>query len=193
MKGWFKWVVIVWIIMGGVGVSLIPTFLFYSKPVVQADLIVVLAGDHGPRLDYAISLYKQGVSRKLIMTGGPYYDTNDALLMKAYAERRGVLSSDIYIETQSKSTYDNAQLTLDYILINHFMESIKTVIVVTSGYHSYRSYQVFRSVFPQHIQVYSMPSEGYDDWNWNWWTSPRLLEQYGIEFFKWIFYELFYL
>tara|TARA_B100001113_G_scaffold224339_1_gene184217 strand:- start:150 stop:737 length:588 start_codon:yes stop_codon:yes gene_type:complete len=190
-----KWSIVGVMIMSGVGLglSMIPSFLFYSSPVANSDLIVVLAGDHGPRLDYAISLYDQGLSKKMMLTGGPYYDTNDALLMKAYATRRGVLADDIHLETHSKSTYDNANLTLDYILKSHSMASINSVVVVTSGYHSYRSYQVFRSIFPDQIGVYSMPSDGSDRLNWGWWQSPRLIEQYGIEFFKWVFYRFFYL
>ena len=172
-----------------VGVGLIPTLLFYSTPVDQADLMIVLAGDAGPRTDYAIFLYDAGVSKKMLMTGGKVYDTTHAMLMKTYAINRGVSAGDIFVETASTSTYENAQFSLRIAE----KQKVSSIIVVTSGYHSYRSYRIFRSVFPEHIQVYMMPSDGSDTVAWLWWTDPSLLESRGIEFFKLIFYYLYYL
>ena len=178
-----------------VGVIFIPTILFYSKPVDHADLMIVLAGDEGPRTDYAMSLYKRGVSDQMLMSGGRFYDTSVAMLMKNYAVKRGVPDRDILIETSSTSTYENAQFSLDLIEKKRVKgQTISSVVVVTSGFHSYRSYHVFRLVFPTDIEVYMMPSDDYGDQiDWLWWTDLNRVEWVGIEFFKLIFYYLYYL
>lgn len=178
-----------------VGVIFIPTILFYSKPVDHADLMIVLAGDEGLRTDYAMSLYKRGVSDQMLMSGGRFYDTSVAMLMKNYAVKRGVPDRDILIETSSTSTYENAQFSLDLIEKKRVKgQTISSVVVVTSGFHSYRSYHVFRLVFPTDIEVYMMPSDDYGDQiDWLWWTDLNRVEGVGIEFFKLIFYYLYYL
>jgi uncharacterized SAM-binding protein YcdF (DUF218 family) len=178
-----------------VGVIFIPTILFYSKPVGYADLMIVLAGDEGPRTDYAMSLYKDGVSDQMLMSGGRVYDTSFAMLMKNYVVTRGVPAQDILIETVSTSTYENALFSLALIEKKRLQgQTISSVVVVTSGFHSYRSYHVFRSVFPTDIEVYMIPSDDYGDQiDGLWWTDLNRVEEVGIEFFKLIFYYMYYL
>jgi len=179
-----------------VGVIFIPTILFYSKPVGHADLMIVLAGDSsGARCDYAMSLYKDGVSDQMLMSGGRVYDTSFAMLMKNYVVTRGVPAQDILIETVSTSTYENALFSLALIEKKRLQgQTISSVVVVTSGFHSYRSYHVFRSVFPTDIEVYMIPSDDYGDQiDGLWWTDLNRVEEVGIEFFKLIFYYMYYL
>jgi len=57
----------------------------YPKPV---DVIVVLSGGTGERIEYATQLYKQGVSKTLLMNGGgKYFDRYYSEYMKDYAIR----------------------------------------------------------------------------------------------------------
>ena len=195
MVKFFK-IIILCVICVVVFVIFIPTILFYSKPVDHADLMIVLAGDSsGARCDYAISLYKKGVSDQMLMSGGQLYDTSFAMLMKNYAVTSGVPAQDILIETASTSTYENALFSLALIEKKRVQgQTISSVVVVTSGFHSYRSYHVFRSVFPTDIEVYMMPSDDYGDQiDGLWWTDLNRVEGFGIEFFKLIFYYLYYL
>ena len=61
------------------------------------------------RIDHAISLYKRGLTPKIIFTGG--YGTGSAYseseVAAKYALRKGVHAGDILIETRSRSTVEN--------------------------------------------------------------------------------------
>lgn len=176
-------------------VGRVPYFLYVEKPTQSADLIIVLSGHAPSRVDKAIQLYHQGVAPKLLISGGPFYDTNEALIMRDYAIKRGVKKGDIYLETQSESTFDNATNSLNIITtINTKRISPMTdIIIVTSGFHSYRSYKVFKSIFPNAFQLFSMPSDPMPNQWVSWWKSPSQIEVYAIEFLKWIFYLVYYL
>jgi uncharacterized SAM-binding protein YcdF (DUF218 family) len=173
----------------------IPYYLYVEKPTSSSDLIIVLSGNAPNRVDHATQLYHQGVAPKILISGGPFYDTNEAQIMRDYAVKRGIKKQDIYLETQSKSTVDNAVHSLEIIatLNTKRISPIKKIIVVTSGFHSYRSYQVFRSIFPESYQLYSMPSEPMPSKWVSWWTNTTQIEVYAIEFLKLIFYAFYYL
>jgi len=173
----------------------IPYYLYVEKPTSSSDLIIVLSGNAPNRVDHATQLYHQGVAPKILISGGPFYDTNEAQIMRDYAVKRGIKKQDIYLETQSKSTVDNAVHSLEIIatLNTKRISPIKKIIVVTSGFHSYRSYQVFRSIFPESYQLYSMPSEPMPSQWVSWWTNTTQIEIYAIEFLKLIFYAFYYL
>jgi uncharacterized SAM-binding protein YcdF (DUF218 family) len=94
----------------------------YSYPgtstLIQADAAIVLgaaAWGERPspvfreRINYALDLYRSGVVRKLIFTGGQAdaSEPAEAVVAQGYALNQGIPPGDILIETRSHSTREN--------------------------------------------------------------------------------------
>lgn len=129
---------------------------------VRSDIIMVLGGSaigglscYGPicrkgfvpkphlnpclvaRVDHAVSLYKNHYALKILMSGGTDKETNvnEAEIMKEIAIRAGVPETDILLEKQSSSTYEN------FAFSQKILEKtgLHSVIVVTDPYHNARA------------------------------------------------------
>ncbi len=108
----------------------------------QADLVIVLAGDRGDRLDHALALYRRKAAPRLLMSGGPIVGTATwAEIMRDQAVRQGVPAEDIWIQDRSVTTEEDA-LFCAAILADH--PEIRTLCLVTSNYHSRRSLWLFQ-------------------------------------------------
>jgi uncharacterized SAM-binding protein YcdF (DUF218 family) len=96
------------------------------------------------RLDKALQEYKKYPGSTLILTGGSTYNKYiEAVEMKKYCSTKGVCESDILLETEARSTYDNA------FFVAEMLKDIKVgkIIIVTSRYHRARSRLIFRNYF----------------------------------------------
>ena len=92
------------------------------------------------RLDVGISLYRDGVAPKLLMSGdhgGAEYDEVNA--MKQYAIERGVTSSDVFMDHAGFSTYDSLYRAKEIF-------GAARIVIVTQGYHLYRALYIARSL-----------------------------------------------
>lgn len=105
------------------------------KPV---DVLITLAGDSERDL-YAAELYRQGLARKIIMSGCG----TEAVKMATRAVHAGVKEKDVIVESKAESTYQNAIFSRELVLRGNF----KSSIVVTSPYHMRRTRLVFERVF----------------------------------------------
>ena len=92
------------------------------------------------RLDTAIELYKTGVAEKIIMSGDHGKELyNEVGVMKLYAIKNGVNSSDIFMDHAGFSTYESL-----YRAKNLF--ECKKIIAVTQRYHLYRTVYLGKSL-----------------------------------------------
>lgn len=85
------------------------------------------------RLDTAIKLYKDGVSKRIIVSGDhgkKYYD--EVNVMKNYLLDKGVESNNIFMDHAGFSTYDSIYRAKEIFLANN-------IIIVTQQFHLYRS------------------------------------------------------
>ena len=122
----------------------------------QADLVIVLAGDRGERLDHALALYRRKAAPKLLMSGGPIVGAATwAEIMQGQAVRQGVPAEDIWIQDRSLTTEEDARFCAA-ILGAH--PEIRTVCLVTSGYHSRRALGLFRKALAGRVTLMSDPS-----------------------------------
>ena len=119
-------------------------FLIVNEQPSKVDAIVVLGGDQGSRIQYAVKLYNAGYAPYLVISGGPVYQ-NDTMaeLMKAHAVELGVPKESILLENNADSTYNNAVLTKELLLQHNF----KSAIIVSSNYHIRRVNLIFSNVF----------------------------------------------
>lgn len=113
-----------------------------ARPV---DAIVVLgaaqyAGRPSPvlraRLDHALALWKQGLARHLILTGGKGAGdtTTEAAVGRAYMLRRGVPDSAMLLENQGRSTDESLGGVARLMLAQHLDDAI----LVSDPFHMMR-------------------------------------------------------
>ncbi|NTW61389.1 YdcF family protein [Candidatus Saccharibacteria bacterium] len=131
----------------------------------------ISGGDTDARVNQAINLYKQGWADKLIFSGAAEDKTgpSNAAAMKKIALNRGVSESDIYLDETSATTKQNAENS-GKIFEEH---SIKSIILVTSGYHQRRAFLEFSKVL-KNIKILNHPTANDKDWSSTyWWIAPH--------------------
>lgn len=160
-------------------------YLLKKDELKPADVIVVLSGEETERIEYGVKLFKDEWARKnrIIMSGGPAVGKHSwASLMKEYAEYLGVPGKFILTEDRSRSTEENAIYTKE--LLGKY--AYKSMILVTSPYHSERASIIFKRIMGDRIRVISAPCE--NSWfNFDgWWKRRRDRDMVLSEFSKYI-------
>ena len=130
----------------------------YSE--VKSDVIIVLGTgikDGEPsdvfkeRINHGIYLYNNGISEKILFTGGMGKGQNqtESEVAKKYALAKGVPNSAIIIEEKSTSTYGNFKES------KQIMDSLelKTALVVSDPFHMKRA-----MAFAEYYQIDCQPS-----------------------------------
>ena len=133
--------------------ALMPPLIHNEQPR-PADVIIVLGsgthtgGDHlGPqakqRVLEGLALAKKNFASTIIMSGGRDRNTNlvESDEMVAYALRQGHSAATIIAEEHSRDTYENAKFSLMIMRDQGW----KTVLVVTSPYHTWRACRIFHA------------------------------------------------
>lgn len=165
--------------------------LIYKKDALKpADVIVILAGEDKERVEYGAYLFREEWSQKkrIIMAGGPVvWKYSYAALMKEHAEHIGIPGKDILLEDKSRSTEEDAKYTKEILRKYNY----KSLILVTSPYHSKRASTIFQKVMGKDIKVIVAPVEN----SWfkfeEWWTRRRdrsiVLNECSKFLWLWIF------
>jgi uncharacterized SAM-binding protein YcdF (DUF218 family) len=117
-----------------------------ARPVVQqADAVLVLGaaqynGRPSPvlkaRLDHGISLYKRGLAKKMIFTGG--VGAGDTLsegeVSKRYALKQGVPDTAIMVERQGVTSAESVTAAAAQMR----QQGLRTALIVSDSYHMLR-------------------------------------------------------
>lgn len=123
----------------------------------QADVILVLGGalnpgslaegtepnltDAGDRIVVAAELYRLHKAPRILFSGGPTdWGNSEAQAAATLLTRLGVAAADISVETQSRTTRENAQFSLPRLA----KTGARRVLVVTSQWHMARAIATFR-------------------------------------------------
>lgn len=144
-------------------------------------IVAVSGGDTVARTEHAITLYKNQWAPQLIFSGAAQDKTgpSNALAMRQIAINAGVPASVIMIEENSANTQQNATNTNQLLA----SKNIKSIILVTSGYHQRRASLEFNRILDSTVTIQNSPT--YDkDWSWYWWITPRGWWLAGGEFVK---------
>ena len=103
------------------------------------------------RLVQGISLYKEDVSDRLLMSGDHGKVNYDEVnLMKQFAIDRGVPSENIFMDHAGFSTYESMYRARDIF-------QVKKIVIVTQRYHMYRALYVAQSMGMEAYGVASDP------------------------------------
>lgn len=105
------------------------------------------------RINHAINLYKTGVVKKLIFTGGHFNPAShsEAHIAKIYALQKGVKEIDIFLEEESKNTKDN--LLFSKLILEK--ERLNKVILVSDPIHMRRAVLISQKLG---IETHSSPT-----------------------------------
>ena len=184
-------IAIIILIIVGIGANL-GSFLIVNDELHKADAIVVFSGDNGPRTEKGVELLKEGLGDYLILSGGRVYDdVTMAELMKNHAVKLGVKEDRILIDDKASTTHENAEFTKDIIEENKF----KSIIVVTSEYHSRRSKLAMKKVLENTLvdgeKIEVMVAHSTEEkFTTKWWTSGNSILIVISEYLKLIGYWL---
>jgi uncharacterized SAM-binding protein YcdF (DUF218 family) len=127
----------------------------FHKPV-AADAVVVCEGERYTRINQALSLIEQGYAHRLIFPDLELPE-NERAITAWQQLHPGTL--EVLKDTGPTSTYEEALKTREFV--RKF--NLKTLLLVTSSYHSYRAWWVFQKVLTG-IKVYSVPVPFGADW-----------------------------
>jgi len=155
-------------------------FLCVDSGSAPADALVVLGGGSAERSERAAELFKARVAPRIIVSGEGDCEINRQLLIAD-----GVPSKAIGVESQSRTTRENAEMTVKLLR----EQKIHRVILVTSWYHSRRALASFRHFAPG-IKFYSRPS--YVAYARSDWPGKRFTRRVYLEYPKLLGYWIGY-
>lgn len=105
------------------------------------------------RLQEGVDLFASGVAPKLLMSGDHAQDNyNEVGTMKDWAIQAGVPSVDVFMDHAGLSTYESMRRARDVF-------GAQRIVVVSQGYHLYRSLYVARALG---LDAYGVCAEGED-------------------------------
>ncbi len=137
-----------------------------TAPCAPVDAIVAVSGgDTNARTDEAIRMYKNGWSKTLIFSGAAQDKSgpSNAAVMQARAISQDVPMSAILVDELSETTKHNAENSKTIF----DTKNIKTISLVTSGYHQRRASLEFSKRAPD-VKVLNDPLGTDQDWSF-WW------------------------
>ncbi len=134
-----------------------PQKLLYYETPEAADLVVVLEGEFNQRIRYAFNLVEQGFSQTILVPGYDPSERKDMFL----ADLRVKFPAPVRIRmgTVTSSTLEEALIVRDFVKVNE----IRSILLVTSNFHSYRSWWIFRKIL-RGVRVISAPIPQEDSW-----------------------------
>lgn len=174
-----------------------------EAPLAKADAIVVLGGsaNYKERAHEAARLLLDGHSQRILITNdnrqGPWSSVDQRNLY--YYERAveelkkaGVAEERVEVLPEPVTgTHDEAELVRDYA-VNH---GFKSVLIVTSAYHSRRALWTFSRVFRDtriQIGLAAAPAEVETPRPATWWLTRRGWRLVPTEYVKMIYYVVKY-
>lgn len=132
-------------------------------------VVAISGGDTAARAKEAINLYQNGWAKFIVFSGAAQDKTgpSNAAVMKEIALSEGVPSGNILIDEYSENTKQNAENTKT--IFDEY--NIKSVILVTSGYHQRRANLEF-SNHNNDVKIMNHPEKTDKDWSFWWWVTP---------------------
>lgn len=152
-----------------------------DEPAAHADAIIVLGDDnfYADRATHAAELFRQGVAPVVVASGRrvrPNASIGD--LMQHDLIERGVPKEKIIaFSHDADSTREEAQALSKLVAEHHW----KSVVVVTSNYHTRRTRYIFEKVFPASITVSVASARDGDFDPERWWEKRKSIKLFAKE------------
>lgn len=154
---------VVFVLIIGNFISASSIYLFSLKDETQQADCAIVAGasvkgnEPSPvfqaRLDHAVTLYRQGMTHTIILTGGysPEQPFSDAAIARNYLRTQGIPASQILIEEKSTVTRENLRYAKELMITNN----LKDALLVSDPLHMKRLISIAERM---DITAYSSPT-----------------------------------
>jgi len=174
-------------------------FLVARSELASADVLVLLSGapNYTERAQRAAELWHEHRAPRIVLTNdgtrGPWSQAeqrNPFFYERTLAEllRAGVPKESVYVLPQQvSSTYDEANEVRKYAEAN----GVRSVLVVTSAYHSRRALWTYRRVFNDNKFVIGMSPAAAPN-PAVWWLTVEGWRTVPVEYVKLIYYWIHY-
>jgi uncharacterized SAM-binding protein YcdF (DUF218 family) len=152
-----------------------------DEPAAHADAIVVLSDDnfYGDRATHATQLFRQGVAPVVVASGRKLRPNAgiSELITHDLIERGVPKEAIITFAHRAENTEEEAQAVGQLAKQNHW----KTLVIVTSNYHTRRTRYIFEQVLPPGITA-SVASAPDGDFNpETWWEKRKSIKLFTHE------------
>ena len=174
-------------------------YLVLEEKPQKAEVIIMLRGAPTERILGAVDLYDAGWAPLIVIADSKSEPGREEFrkrvgsdfIRKSFTERAveamGVPEKDFHlIDREVQGTWDEARVALSFMQERGF----KTMLLVTSRWHSRRAHLTFRSVLEQGgaFKIVSVPS-AYDSFRpESWWRSERDAELVFREYVRFLYY-----
>lgn len=164
----------------------------------KSELLFIPSGNVVWRAPLVARLYRDGYAPRVLVTGGYYSDYfllltgetfTDAEMVARVLANLGVPREAMALVKGGTSTYEEALILRKYV-DDH---SVRSVIVVTSNFHSRRARWIFRKVLGGRQVGISMVEADHANFTTrNWWRHEDGLITVSNEYIKLVYYFLRY-
>lgn len=158
----------------------------------QADVIVVLGGDSGLRVEKGAELYNEGFAPHVLLTGidAKFYRPGHPNWRERRMRALGVPKKAIKVDTESETTWEEAVNASETMQKNGW----KHALVVSDPPHMLRVHQTWSKVFEGSSKSVTLVSTNPEWWNPLLWWKNRTSYRFVVsEIKKNIYYYAVYL
>jgi len=161
-------------------------FLIVDAPR-RSDVILVLAGETDRRPQRALELLAQGYGRRIVLdvpTNAKIYEFTQIELAQNYIQDLPQATSVSVCPIDGLSTKDESKDAEKCLQ----REGARSVLIVTSDFHTRRALDVFRREFPGH--EYSVAASHNDEgFGSRWWTHRQWAKTFVDEWLRLIWWK----
>jgi uncharacterized SAM-binding protein YcdF (DUF218 family) len=145
--------------------------LFVPDRIFPADIAIVFGITTWKRpVERALELYRAGLARRLLFTGGfnPKAGAVEAAEMAREAEAGGVPRSAILVEDRATNTSENMAFAARLLEASGGLDAVGSILLVAIHYHMRRVLMTAQRTFPARIALgtAAYPSIYYSDRDW---------------------------
>jgi uncharacterized SAM-binding protein YcdF (DUF218 family) len=152
-----------------------------DEPAAHADAIVILGDDnfYADRATHAAELFRQGVAPEVVASGKRLRpDAGISELMEHDLVERGVPKDKIMrLVHDADNTIEEAQAVAKVAKDHHW----KSMVIVTSNYHTRRARYIFERVFPASVSVSVASARDGDFDPERWWEKRKSIKLFTRE------------
>jgi len=152
-----------------------------NEPTAHADAIVVLGDDnfYADRATHAAELFRQGLAPEVVASGRKLRpNAGVSELIEHDLIERGVPKDKILRFAHDADGTREEAVALEHLVEQH---KWKSVLVVTSNYHSRRARCIFQRTFPARIAVTVSSAHDGDFDPEQWWEKRKSIKLFGRE------------
>lgn len=182
----FRTILIIFLLAALLFLSTSGSFLVVND-LQRADVIVVLAGETNHRASHAMQLLSQSYAPKLLLdvpTGEVEYDRSLIDLAKEYVQHSPQSQSITICPIAGLSTKTEAQ-----DVVHCLSPRTRSILVVTSEFHTRRARSVFQNEFPKY-QIFVTPAYDPAQFGTHWWQRRQWAKTNLDEWLKLIWWEM---